>query len=249
MADNDLDPNDIAYVHPGDRRAPQPDIATAPERQWEGFTKWHDKTYDQPLWDTENCKRYVKRAVERAITFAARADLVATPAPLVAGEGRPCPHLRQSVGDPVASQCLDCGASLRKRGCPTCGADLTNCPECKTRYFDGSGMCLTCDTFTGPSDLGLRRAAELEAAPTSSKSDEETARRLVLSIAVLLNAGSYPPENDEIAVGRVVAALASNRNALVDRVKAKLRDIGALGSPDDPKTHAGEIITELEDLK
>lgn len=60
-----------------------------------------------------------------------------------------------------------------RRGCPTCGADLVCCPECKTRYVDGSGYCATCDTFTGPSDLGLRRAAATPPSPLTEEQAKE----------------------------------------------------------------------------
>lgn len=60
-----------------------------------------------------------------------------------------------------------------ERGCPTCGADLRDCPDCKTPYADGSGYCAICDIFTGPSDEGLRRAGAPQPDPVAEDEVEE----------------------------------------------------------------------------
>jgi len=113
-----------------------------------------------------------------------------------------------------------------ERGCPTCGADLTNCPECKTPYADGSGMCLPCYAFTGPSDLGLRRAAA--AATTPSKSDEETTREVETICSfqearkrLFAEGREFDLQTAIWHVDELLNIVATNREALIDRVKAK----------------------------
>lgn len=169
-----------------------------------------------------------------------------------AEQGEACPHLRRSVGDPVVSQCLDCGASLRQRGCPTCGADLQRCPECKTEYVDGSGYCRPCDTFTGPSDEGLRRATPSPSpAPDAMVSDERDFwRGCYTSVVAVLNEFQVPTHRDRdelTAADRVKLFLlpvapAPDKGELARRAAAAIQNYYADKLPPQTQPHIASII-------